>query len=672
MSTESIVKRLKAADVAYYNLGKPTLTDAEYDTLRAELAKLEPKHPYLKTIGCAPHGSEKTLPGKMLSLSKKRPSDVVEFIESHKKVETWVKMPKFDGISCKLHYHDGRLVGAYTRGDGIVGRDVTESARYIPGIYKNIRPEGYSQYVEGRDIFIGGEVCMSWPDFRALAESDSKEWKHPRNVCGGMLNSKAPDPKILKRMRFIAFNLSMRQGEDIVPASSLHKTFLYLEWWGFMTAMNSSPYLEIGELVKKFGRVQNPEMNITKLARIDSKAALKADWVEEMHKIQSAVDIPTDGIVLCPDDLRYVARKGEGTTSLKAMIAVKPDTDNQQGYTGVVKEVEWNLSKRKVMKPTLVLKKPLVFDGVEVQRCTLNNARNMKDSGIDTGAKLDIIRSGDVIPWIRKVVTPVKAKLPKACPACGTKLEWNKSNVDLFCPNAKCGGDVARNLASFVHHLGIDWISNGTVEKMVEAGVTTIPKLLEMDAPRIARLPGFAGPSAKKLRASLDTALHEVSLAKLMHASGLFMDESASLGETRLTTIIKSLGKKKVLGKSALELRKRLVEEAPEGVGKTSIELFIGGVEEFQALYKKIGHLHTEPVVKMTSSKLKGQVVVFSEFRDERLVAKIREAGGEYKEGLTKAATLLVTANDQSTKSVKARERNLPIMSVEEFRKKFG
>lgn len=660
MRIKSIVERLKAADQAYYNLGKPVMTDAEYDALRDKLAKLAPTHPYLAQVGAPVRAGEAPLPIKMLSLRKVRPADVPSWVKFTGVKEFWA-LPKLDGLAGLLHYRNGRLIAAYTRGDGVIGQNVTHTAQHVFGVHGRLQGAPYTDAVWREcDLFIKGEIVIDNTRFRALKEA-GEDWKHPRNFAVGQINSKEPVTRLLQEMTFVAYGAWRRVGNR--PATtppSVHVLMLYLSDLGFPTVLSPArPRPWKGEWVS------NASSDLRPIAHITSSV----DWKAVHDRITAAVDIVTDGIVVVPEDLRTVAKLGNNDTHPRGMIAVKLDRDDQKGAVGTVKEIRWELSKRKLLKPVLVLAQPVTFNGVDVQRATLNNAKTVLELKTGPGAKVDIIRSGDVIPFVRSVVKPAKVELPKRCPACNGRLTWTRTGVDLVCENPKCTGADERVLRSFIGTLGIDWISSGFVDKLAERGITTIPQLLELPVAAIRRLPGMGETSAAKIRASLDKALHGVQLPRLMHACGTFTSAMVSLGETRLTAICKAIGYRRVLTITPEAARKALTTAGVEGIGQAAVDIFCQGLPEFQALYQKIGKYHTEPVIKLTSNRLQGQVVCFTGFRDAALVRKIKEAGGEYSDSFTRKTTLLVAAESGTTKVNKAKDRGIPVVSPEAFRK---
>lgn len=667
-----LVRELRTADESYYNLGEPYLSDEEYDAKRALLKKLDPSNPYLLTVGCKPHGTEVRLPVRMLSLEKKRPSEIEDWIAKAPDVDFWDVLPKMDGLSGMLHYRNGRLIAAYRRGDSTVGSDVTIHAPHVHGVPTRLREYGDAMnypFWRNRDVFVQGEFCMSWPDFESIPPE--VRGKHPRNLCVGLLNRKEPDPDLLSKMRFVAFRVSIKDDSGVIrPPRDLHRVALYLSSWRFITVWNHSRLHILREknLKKTVGPYQ--KLGAGSCKRIWAKDIDSTDWASVMNEVMLGCDIPTDGVVLVPSDSKLWRKINSSGTAPKWSVAIKPERHQQKSLVGVVDHIEWDISGRRLLKPTGVLKEPLIFDGVSVTRFTCNNAATVEDWGIGPGAKVEIIRSGDVIPFVLSVPKKVTPKLPGRCPSCNTKLRWNKTEVDLVCPNESCGGADLRRLSQFVSRMKIDWIASGTVEKMYQKGITSIPKLLKIKEADLLKLPGFAGPSARKAYLQIQSCLKGVPLHRLMYASGCFHNETMSLGETRLKKLIKMVGRDRVTVASISEIRKKL------GAKMTASEtgrVFLAGIEDFQNLYMNhMARRHTEPVLSKTKVNLENEVIVFSGWRDEKVVDIIEAAGGRYSNSLVKDATLLVTDDPSSKKSNEAAKRGIPVMSVSEFRSKIG
>lgn len=634
-SVDSLVKRLMAADHAYYNVGEPLISDAQYDEAFERLQKLEPEHPYLAKVGCKPHGEKVKLPVRLLSMTKVRPSDLQNWTPKFtaKSPKAWWMLPKLDGLTGLLHYYDGRLKAMYRRGDSEVGTDVSIHAPYIKGVPLRLKGKGW----QGKHIFVPGEVCQTWSDFNSLSEGD--RMAHPRNQCVGLLNRKDPDPKQLGKIQFVAFGL---RGEDGMAPTSLRKAFGWMESWGLFTVIMFGD-----EKAKGFFR----EMCYSPIG------VLPLDSESWMERIRRRCPVPTDGVVMVPDRYDLIKIPNTAGNAPKYAVAIKPDRDKQESQIGDVKNIEWEVSGRGLLKPTLVLEKELNFVGVKVSRATAFNAASVKKLRLGTGAKVEIIRSGDVIPHIHSVVEPGKVKLPKKCPACGAPTEWNATEVDLLCSNENCSGRHGRIMDQFFRRLGAEFLAGGTLAKLRAGGFTTVLSILRGKAADFAKLDGIGKVMAQRIEEAAQGALKEKSMAEVQYASGFFHSDTSSLDVTSLEKIHDTLEGKWGVTKG------RLGKSVAENIYRENLRAF----KEF---YTTVHEWHTLP--KKLGNDLKGRVICFSEFRDDNWKNNIKLRGGTYVEGLRSDVTDLITANDGSTKTVKAKERGgIKIWTVEQARKKW-
>lgn len=255
------------------------------------------------------------------------------------------------------------------------------------------------------------------------------------------------------------------------------------------------------------------------------------------------------------------------------------------------------------------------------------------------------------------------AALPIKCEHCKTKLTWTKSLVDLVCPNEDCHGAEFKLLHHFFQVIKVDSLGPGELEKMVNAGFDTIPKLLQVKETQLQKLDKFGSIKARKLAGGIAKCLKDVKLAKLMHASGLFQDATSGLGSTKLQIIIDKLGVQAVTSPNTkIDNMLTLKIMSIHGMGENGARLFADNLAEFLQLYAQIKNTLSLGDGKFKSTKLLGSGFCFTGFRNEPLQKVIEENGGKVTSGVTGATTVLFSAGS-SSKTSAAQKKGITIIS---------
>jgi len=649
-----VIALLEKLDRAYAR-GKPILSDAEYDKLRAATQKRYPKNDYFRKAGAkiaTRTRQEVKLPLPMGSLDKKRPAEAIKWLTSLPKDAELVITPKLDGLALLLEYRDGKFHRAFTRGeDGKTGFDVTENARHIQGVIPQFVRDLPSHPAKGRHYIIG-EVIIQKDIFakhyqgRSL-EAGGNPFKNPRNFCIGMINRlKISDEhrKALRRMNFIGFNMVRRHKEQWHYYDKI-EAVIVLTTHGFTSILNPARH-------GKFNPLENHWYGNGKRPTVEVLNALLKSWREKYPILQ-------DGIVIDISQHKYRKDRGLGDPRPQYAYAVKPEVEDQISYVGVVDKIELNMSSRRLFKPVAILKKPLQFDGVDVQRVSLHNVQTVFSNQIGPGAKIKIIRSGDVIPRYISTVHHTKYRPPKHCPECATKLEM--LSVDLYCPNENCTGPQLENLVRFFTVLKVDGLAEGIVEAMLDAGLDSVAKILTATPKQLAKVRGFAERKTQKIIDGLRKSVRDVPLARLMKASNSFADETLGFGERRFEPIIDKIGRKAILtGKIEPEKLKMQLLGIP-GIGERVAEQFVAGLPKFREFYREIMNVVTLAADKR-GGKLAGKVFVFTDFRDAEMEKLIEAEGGKIGSSVTNATTVLYAGSLTTTKAQRATALGIKII----------
>ena len=399
-----------------YRTGRPIMSDQEFDDLCEQYEATVTPEEYAAFRDSLHEETGKVkhpfIMGSLDKLKAEEPEVVEAWIKKWVGVSNLLSVSaKIDGISCRLHYDaKGNFVSATTRGDGTAGVDCTEKVKLIgKGVPKTLPPVSV-----GWDI--RGELVIRDEDFAAI----SGEFANPRNACAGIINQKTPDAKLLKHISFVAY-------EVMGGVLGKQEQFKALKAFGFDTAWNT----DMGSGVKNITEV------LTNLAKQD-------------------FGYPTDGLVI--SSVHY---KAENRYRPQAQVAFKI---NQLVAETEIVGVEWSTpSKDGRIAPVAVLK-PVTIGGSTISRVTLNNLDWIKSMGIDRNCKVQLVKSGDVIPKIVKVLkrSGKPLLLPDVCPSCGKPLKVDGPH--LRCTNPKCKARRAEEVLSFVIKLGIKRIKANTLE----------------------------------------------------------------------------------------------------------------------------------------------------------------------------------------------------------------
>lgn len=526
MTQEELKAKITEANKAY-RLGRPVMSDQAFDDLcEAYEAMVSPqeyaafrdslheetgkvKHPYIM--------------GSLDKIKAEEPAELDKWLKQYVQGSMSVSA-KVDGISCRVHFEGGTFASATTRGDGTAGVDCTDKVALIGrGLPTAI---GVKTAMDVR-----GELVIRNEDFAKLPAGFS----NPRNACAGIINQKTPDPNLLRRVSFVAYEImggKLTKGEQFMLLTSL----------GFDCAWN----IQI-----------NPRLpNIVDALTV----AAKNDY-----------GYPTDGLVLSSVDY-----KAENRYRPFAQVAFKI---NQLTAETEIIDVEWSdPSKDGRITPVAILR-PVTIAGSTISRVTLNNLDWIKNMGVDLGCKIQLVKSGDVIPKIVKVLkqTGRTINAPATCPVCGGKTEVYGPH--LYCSNPHCKGRKREEALAFIVNLGIKRIKMNT---LIGWGVESLADLVKFD------------PAGKgKMGAYFDNELQH----KLWEADETTIFKAlpfSDIAETTLDKIIgqcgwdnvKAQGEALLAGNTTISILD--LNNVPFGVGAKTMATFIGQLREAMEDFKLV------------------------------------------------------------------------------------
>jgi len=650
---QNFARKLEGYSNAYYNTGEPLIPDSDFDTRKELLRKLCPSHPFLTSVGALPNcvlGEKGKLPAIMGSLNKLRPSQLYKWASElgSSYGATFSVSPKLDGMSLLLHYHNGHLKYAYTRGNGVLGRNVTARAIHCGGVQQKL--EGFR--FEG-DLIIKGELVIPLKKFKHYPE-----YKHARNFTSGVINRKTfskQDIKMLSDLMFVAFSVETLGSSQVINNRKKvllkNKTdqLVLLSQCGIPTIANPRPSTQVGRCYSQ----------TIKLDGLDRQGILG------VMSQYSDLDLLQDGLVVEVKEESIRRELGYKGMCPEWAVAVKLDAGDQKSKQGKVKQVYWNFTKRRILKPLVILEKPLDFDGVNVTNITAHNAKYVADNFIGKGASLNIIRSGDVIPYIVSVHEKApNLHAPKECPHCSTPLKWTE--VDLYCPNKGCSGASCLLVSSFFQCLGVDNVGDAILSQLYQNGYDTVSKVLSVCKEDLMGLESFGERRSALVLEALTSSVTGIELANVMHASGCFSSEKSSLGVRKLKVLLSHIDPSNRIAKKGMEFfsinRKKLYKKCAscKGFSFISTQLFIDGIDDFCKFYKTIEEKVDLIFPDKGSNVLEGRAFAITGFRDLTLQGLIESNGGKIT-GVNKR-TVAVFAKGESLKVTKARDLDVPVV----------
>lgn len=418
MTSEERQAKIKEASQKYYTSGTSPLTDAEFDALIEEERKENPNSPLLG-VG---HGYDINLTvgqkfehryGTVGSLPKCH--DWKEYPKNLKENRVCATL-KLDGLSCAMYYRDGVMYQALTRGDGTIGIDITDKIHKIVPDYITIPDKEFTGAVRG-------EILMSLDKFEEYAKTH-EDAKNPRNTTAGLINAKDYTDEDLSYLTVVVYTVIGIQTLNTYP----------------MPLYPFSDYVSMHEwLAQNFSNVVKME---TKAYYTDN------DFISDMNSFRDRWynKYPADGIVLTLNDISFIS-KDVGTYIKYDASAFKFKAETAET---IVTGIEWNLSKTKYLIPVIQVS-PIQLSGATVKRCSGCNAKAVKENGWGSGAKVEMLRSGEVIPYIEKTISPAEVTLPTRCPVCDAELVWE--GVHLKCPNPDCSDIQIQDLLVWCNNI---------------------------------------------------------------------------------------------------------------------------------------------------------------------------------------------------------------------------
>lgn len=648
---DELIKLIEKANYDYYTLDNPTVTDREYDNWMSELLDIEERHPEIKRKDSP---SEK-IGGEVISEFKKvehkigmfsisdvfNESEIVAFDERIRKEfpnPSYVCELKIDGLAVSLQYEKGILKRAATRGNGLVGEDITHNVKTIGTI-----PLRLNKPV---DIEVRGEIYMPLKAFNELNEKRLKNgepiFQNPRNAAAG----------------------SIRQLDSSVAKSRKLDAFLY-----HVPETDKKTHYEALMELKELGFVVNPHIRLVK--NIDEIL----DYINEWTARRGELPYDIDGIVIKVNDIHMQRELGFTAKYPRWVIAYKfPAEDVKTRLTDIVCTVgrTGQITPNAVFDPVKVM-------GSTIRRATLHNGDYINSKNLKIGDNIFVHKAGDVIP---EVVGPCledrtgnerEFVMPDKCPICGASLVLTESGIDLKCPNDLC---PARNIESLIHFcdrkaMNIEGLGERIIEDFYNMKfITSIIDIYNIKDRKeeLIELEGFGDKSVNKLLDNIEKSKGN-SLEKLLFAIGI-----SGIGEKNAKILAKKFMNIDNLMNASLEDLTNISDVGP--ILANSIYNFFKDADNIKLIndLKKIGmnmnYLGAQ--IKENEELLNKRIVVtgtLKKYTRDEIQNLIELNGGLWSTSVTKKTYAVIVGENPGSKYDKAKELNIPIWTEEDFDK---
>jgi len=638
---KELVTKLNNAARTYYQENQEVISNYEYDKLYDELLALEKEtgtvftnSPSVK-VGYEVLGE---LPKErhefpMLSLDKtKELSQLKSWLGKNKGVLSW----KLDGLTIVLTYQGGELVKAVTRGNGEIGEIITNNAK----VFKNIpRKISYKD-----ELILRGEAVIKYSDFNKINEQIADiaaKYKNPRNLCSGSVRQLNNEITAKRNVYFFVFSLVKAQNVDF--ENSKINQCLWLEKLGFdVVAYAVVNEDNIEEIVSKFaGHIPDN-------------------------------DVPSDGLVLTFDDIRYGVSLGTTAKFPRDSIAFKWADEIKETK---LLEIEWSASRTGLINPVAIFE-PVELEGTTVTRASVHNLSIVEELALGIGDEIEVYKANMIIPQIANNLTKSnRIEIPKQCPVCGgnTVIKHVNDIKSLYCVNPDC---QAKHIKSFTHFVSrdafnIEGLSEATLEKLIDRGfVKEFADIFHLSAYKesIISMEGLGEKSFDNLMTAIHKA-RNIPPERFIYSLGIL-----NIGLSNAKLICKAFH-------SDLE---KIMEAKPEelveiqGIGEVIANTFTSyfkepeNREQIEALLNEVTIIKenvntNELLFEDKTFVITGSLNNFSGRRE--LAALIEEKGGRVSGSVSSKTDYLINNDNQSnsSKNKKAIELNIPIITEADF-----
>jgi DNA ligase (NAD+) len=647
---EALREQLRHHEYLYYVLDQPEITDADYDALMRRLQELEEKNPELLTpdsptqrVGGKPREGFVKVRHRSAMLSLDNALNEGELRDFDRRVRDllgsadfrYVTELKLDGLSMAAQYSDGRFEQAVTRGDGLVGEDVTENARTIRSLPLRVKSKLESFEVRG-------ETVMNRRAFERLnAERDERglsRFANPRNAAAGSLRVLEPQITASRRLEYFTYFL-LQDGQ----------------------AAFDSHWRSLEEL-RHMGFKVNPHSKVCR--DVDDVLAFCAHWEAKREELPYEID----GVVVKVDSVEQQRALGYTAKAPRWAIAYKYPA--RQAKT-VVEGIEVQVGRTGALTPVAYLK-PVAVSGVTVARATLHNEDEIERLGLQIGDEVVIERSGDVIPKVVRVSAQGSSRkpfhMPSNCPVCGGKIVREEGEAASRCINTNCSARLKESILHFSSRgvMNIDGMGEALVDQLVDRGIVAgVADLYDLTRDQLISLERMGAKSAANVLKNIENSKAN-PLPRVLTALGIRF-----VGERTAVFLAEAFGSMDLIAKADIEELQTAEEVGPK-VAESIFQFF--REPRNQELVKRLrdaGLQFTYESKRPKGGPLKGLTFVLTgtlpNLSREDAKKLIESAGGKVSSAVSKKTNYLVAGEDAGSKLNKAQELGVSVVSEEQL-----
>ncbi|MCL5986093.1 MAG: NAD-dependent DNA ligase LigA [Actinobacteria bacterium] len=656
---KEIREQLNRHNYLYYVLDQPEISDQEYDELLKELIDIEQRYPELITldsptqkIGAPVREDIPTVRHmlKMLSLANAfSDQEIFDFYDRTMrdlglKVDPEVVCElKIDGSAISLHYEDGIFISGSTRGDGVIGEDVTPNIRMIKSIPLSLFNSRHST------VEVRGEVYMPIRSFKELNRQREDEglllFANPRNAAAGSLRQLDPMVTAKRNLNFFAYGVGFIEPADLT-----------LQW-------------KVLEFLRSSGFRVNPDIEMVK----SREEAIS--FCQRWQYKRDDLDYEVDGVVIKINSLDYQAALGETTRNPRWAIAYKfPGEERTTKVLGIAV----NVGRTGTLTPVAKLE-PVVISGSTVSNATLHNEDEMRKKDIRIGDTVLVHKAGEVIPEIIKVIKEKRNgsekiyQMPKVCPVCGEKVVRLEGEAATRCTNAACPAQQFERLIHFGirEAMDIEGLGPSVVKKLLDKQmVDNVADLYYLKKEGFLELEGFKGKSSENLYNAIFESKNR-GLARLLYGLGI-----RQVGEHMAEVLVRHYSDIDSLMKASKEELMAIREIGP--VVADSIYDFFGKKENLRLIERlrnagvkmsRESAVSGEGKLSDKTFVLTGKLSSFTRAEAEQLIKRL---GGRVSESVSKSTDYVLVGEEPGSKYDKALNLGVRILSEDEFKKLIG
>lgn len=629
----------------YHVLDKQEISEAALDSLKHELFLLEQQYPDLITSD----SPTQRVAGKALDkfqkvqhvtpmLSLNDTFSETEIIDWEKRLSKILPQENFDyyaevkmdGLAVSLIYQNGIFVQGSTRGDGLIGEDVTLNLRTIESLPLKLNGV-YPDNVEVR-----GEVYMTKKNFDELNKLENNKFANPRNVAAGSIRQL--DPKIVaaRKLDFMAYDIP--------------------------TELNLKTHQQVHEKLIELG------FNSNKNNRYCKNLLAVQKFYQDIGKIRKKFDYWSDGTVINVNNNILFKKLGVIGKAPRAAIAYKYSAEQA---TTIVEDIQVQVGRTGALTPVAHLQ-PVSVAGSTVSRATLHNEDEIKRLDVRIGDTVIIQKAGDIIPDIVKVLENLRTSnlkkyvFPKKCPSCGASTERKKDEAAYYCTNKKCFAQEQEKTYHFVSKkaFNIDGLGPKIIDQLLNAGlIADVADIFSLNKENLLPLERFAEKSVDNILAAITNA-KKITLSRFIYALGI-----RHIGEETARDLAKHFSSIEKIQQASLEKLNAIFEIGE--VTATSIYKYFQDHKNQELIKKLLQQVYIIKEKNTNNQKLKNKKFVLTgslnTLTRDQAKEKIRDAGGEICSAVSKNVDYLVVGEDPGSKLAKAKKINIKILSEKDL-----